>query len=329
MKRLALGLVSALVTLLLGELALRAVGFTFHVYPEKVQFGWPPSIGGEHDPYERDADLLWVPHDYHARLARARQDPPRLVLLGDSCTEFGTYAEALMRRFRRRAGADWSALKLGVGGWTTYQGLAALERDVLPLRPDVVTFYFGWNDHWKGFGIEDRDIRGLPFMDDPKLQRMRLAQLVQKATIALRGKNYARQRVRLDDFRANLTRMVNDCRKTGATGVLITAPSSHVVGHEPDYLKGRMLDDLAQLVPLHRAYADAVRQVAAREGAPLCDLLADFDALSPEERTASFGGDGIHLTRAGSERAAEMLWRCFESQGIAAALLHPAARPTG
>jgi hypothetical protein len=45
-----------------------------------------------------------------------------------------------------------------VGGYTTYQGLRQLERDVATLHPVIATFYYGWNDHWIGFGIEDRDV---------------------------------------------------------------------------------------------------------------------------------------------------------------------------
>ncbi|MGE5234682.1 MAG: SGNH/GDSL hydrolase family protein [Acidobacteriota bacterium] len=301
------GLVAAL---LLAEVGLRLAGFSFHVYPEKVQFGWPKSIGGAADPYVRDADLLWVPRDWRERLARAREEPPRMIFLGDSCTEFGAYPSELNRLLVRSGSRHLTSMKFGVAGWTTYQGLHALERDLLPLRPALVTVDFGWNDHWKGYGIEDRDIGGLPFMRSA-LEPLRLVQLVQKATIALRGRSYAAQRVALADFRANLRQIARQTRAAGAVPVLLTAPTSNVEGQEPSYLRDGWLDDISQLLPLHRRYAQAVREVAASEHVPLCDLLEDFDRLPEEQRRASFGSDGIHFTNPGSARAGEMLYRCF------------------
>ncbi len=311
----ALTIVASLAgALLLAEVGLRLAGFSFRVYPEKVQFGWPRAIGGESDPYVRDADLLWVPRDWHERLERARAEVPRLVFLGDSCTEFGAYPGELNRMLAQSGPLRPTNMKFGVAGWTTYQGLHALERDLLPLRPAVVTVFFGWNDHWKGFGIEDRDIDGLPFMRWPRLERLRLVQLVQRATIALRGRSYAAQRVALPDFRSNLTQIVRRSRAAGAVPVLLTAPTAIVQGQEPSHLRDGWIDDVSQLLPLHRRYAEAVREVAAREGAPLCDLLAEFDRLSLDERRASFGSDGIHFTNAGSESAGGMLYRCFRRQ---------------
>ncbi len=40
-------------------------------------------------------------------------------------------------------------------------GVRQLQRDVLPLRPRVITIYDGWNDHWIGFGLPDPEVARL------------------------------------------------------------------------------------------------------------------------------------------------------------------------
>ena len=66
-------------------------------------------------------------------------------------------------------------------------------------------------------------------------------------------------------------------------------------------------------MPLHQQYVGIAREVAAREGALLCDLAQRFDSLPPAQRHASFAADGIHLTLAGDRRAAAWLRECFEA----------------
>jgi lysophospholipase L1-like esterase len=48
--------------------------------------------------------------------------------------------------------------KFATSGWSSWQGLQALRRDIAGLRPSVLTIYFGWNDHWVGFGVEDDEV---------------------------------------------------------------------------------------------------------------------------------------------------------------------------
>ena len=65
-------------------------------------------------------------------------------------------------------------------------------------------------------------------------------------------------------------------------------------------------------MPLHERYVAIVREVAAAEATPLCDLVASYQALPREERRADFTNDGIHLSRSGAARVAELLADCFE-----------------
>lgn len=307
---------SLAVGLLASELALRAVGFSFHLRPERIDFGWPRSLASLGGEYRADPDLLWVRADYGQRLARARAERPIFAFLGDSCTDFGRYPDLLLRELaRRRPGTRWTGVNLGTAGWSTFQGLRQLERDVLPLRPRILTLYYGWNDHWIGFGLPDEDVARLLRETGSGWQDLRLVQLGQKAWIGAHRSDDSR-RVPLPEFRRNLHEMVRRARGAGIEPVLITAPTSHRRGREPRFLQGRWLKRLDDLVPLHQRYVEAVREEGRQDGVLVCDLARDFATLGGARRGALFLKDGIHLNARGSQRAARVLADCLESSGL-------------
>ncbi len=315
---LALG--SMAFTLALVELALRLVGFSYRLYPEKIEFGWPnPTV--MQDRYQPDNDLLWVTKDYYQRLDTLKLSPPNIIFMGDSCTEFGTYDQFFVQHALEAGHPEVKAEKLGFGGWASYQGLQQLKRDIVRLKPKIVTIYFGWNDHWMGFGIQDKEIAKLRSPLYTLLEHSRLTQLITKAVLSQEdSKDQLGLRVLLPDFEANLRGMVDAARGAGITPVLLTAPSSHRAGKEPKYLEKRHLKDLNQLVPLHQRYVDVVRKVATETGAPLCDLFTDFTVFSDEDLVKKyFNKDGIHLTKGpgeGYDKLAEFLVRCFEEKKL-------------
>ncbi len=106
----------------------------------------------------RSRPLLGSP-DYAEVLAGACANPPAVVFLGDSCTQWGTYPALAIERLKESRPALANGVKLGVAGWSSVQGLTQLRRDVLSLNPRIVTVYFGWNDHWRSNGPADADAR--------------------------------------------------------------------------------------------------------------------------------------------------------------------------
>lgn len=312
---------SLLTSLALIEVGLRVAGFSYRLYPEKIEFGWPnPTM--LQDRYQPDNDLLWVPKDYGTRVAEMKISPPAIIFMGDSCTEFGTYDQFFNQHALEAGVPSFRSEKLGVGGWSSYQGLQQLRRDISEIKPKIVTVYFGWNDHWMGFGIEDRQIAHLRSPLFTVLEHSRLTQLAVKAALSWSGNTHKTIpiRVPIDDFRSNMKDIVESARSAGITPVLLTAPSSHRVGKEPEYLRNRHLKDLSKLVPLHRQYVDAVREVAAQTQAPLCDLFADFEALDdPALIKKYFNRDGIHLTKGpgeGYDKLAQFLVACFQRENL-------------
>jgi len=314
LQRLLLAGAGLAIGLGVGELALRVAGFSYHLRPEQIQFGWPrtlSSLGGE---YRFDPELLWVHSDYGQRLKRAGR--PAFAFLGDSCTDYSRYPDLLLQQLgTRRPGVNWTGVNLGTAGWTTFQGLRQLDRDALPLHPKVVTIYYGWNDHWIGFGLPDEDVARLVRRTGSRWQEMRLVELGQKAWVAAHRSDDNR-RVPLPEFRRNLHEMVRLARSNRVEPVLITAPTSHEKGREPEYLKGVWIHRLEDLVPLHQRYVETVRDVAREDRATLCDLAAEFAALGRQHRAVLFLKDGIHLNHQGARRAATMLADCLESSGV-------------
>lgn len=319
---LALAVGSVAVLLVVVELTLRLSGFSYVLYPEEIEFGQPNPVAIKMG-FREDPDLFWTPKRYEETLERLRATSPPLLLLGDSCTYFGHYDEQLARLADERLGRDLEWGDLSVPGWSSYQGLQQLRRDVPALGPKVVTIYFGWNDHWIGFGIEDKNVARVKRVFGSRLGRLRLVQLGTKAMVSWGARETAYpERVSLADFRFNLRAMVRASRELGAVPVLLTAPSGHESGDELPGLENRWLRDRADLVPLHQSYVEVVRQVASEEEeeARLCDLAAGAEGLAWNERRALFTGDGIHLSEQGDAAVAGWLFDCFDRDGLWSAL---------
>ena len=226
--------------------------------------------------------------------------------MGDSCTQFSDYPARTMRQLR--ADGLRGFMNAGVAGWSSQQGVWQMTRDIAPLRPRVVTLYYGWNDHWAGDPGADKDARRTP----PLFwlgEHSRLYQLLRRATQPKVPLADRHARVSLPDYRRNLLRLAGLARRAGSAVVFITAGSNHRPGHEPRYLRARVPVKLRNLVPLHSAYQRMTREAAAEAGASLCDAAAEIER--DPRRSSYFREDGIHLAPAGNERLAELLAPCI------------------
>lgn len=315
---LLLLVVSVTISLVLIEFILRVFGFSYQLYPEKIEFGWPDPEMIETQ-YQVDRDLFWVPQDYYQRLQRAKIDKPEIIFLGCSCTEMGGYDQLLLGLVADEIpGRQLTGLNVGVGGWTSYQGLRQLQRDILSLRPKIITIYYGWNDHWIAFGIEDKEVATIRRSSLFHLDNLRVVQLVTRLQVFLRQpERFPKRRVSVDDFRHNLREMIRLARGHGITPVLLTAPTSHEKGREPQELKERFLSNPADLIPLHRRYVEVVRELAREEGVAILDLAQIFDDLPRSEvEEKYFMRDGIHLSYEGNKIIAESLYDFLSHQGL-------------
>jgi lysophospholipase L1-like esterase len=294
-------------SLAIAEAGLRTARFEYHLFPA-VQFGWPDPVEIRNY-YRPDPDLVWVTRDFAERISFARQTHPDVVFMGDSCTEFGTYPARTIEKLHQRESVVRTGVAFGVGGWSSEQGLTLLRRDILALKPRVVTIYFGWNDHWVALGPTDPELASVRRFQWAS-EHVRLMQLLLKARMGVSEPMSKRpNRVPIERYQANLESMVRETRAAGIRPVLITAPSNHVRGHEPPRLQLRHVRSLDEVVPLHTAYLEVTRRVASATGATLCDAAAAFGGLEP--RDSYFQRDGIHLTPRGDEQLASLLANCI------------------
>ena len=306
--------------LIIAEIILRVTGFSYKLYPERIEFGWPDPVTME-NVFLADQDLFWVPKQYFHKLQEVRAGNLSIIYMGDSCTEFGRYDEHLEKLIDKQYPENnFTYANFGVTGWSSYQGLQQLKRDVVKAKPKVITMYYGWNDHWIGFGIQDKDIARMNSSLLFKLRNCRLVQLVNKAYIAsIHGDEGGRnpKRVSLEDFRNNLIEMIQVARDNDIIPVLLTAPTSHIKGKEPAYFQKRWLKELDDLVPLHQSYISIVRDVAKEKKVILADLAKYFNSF-PTGPVAkeSFMEDGIHLTDEGNKLIAQVLFKCFRDNGL-------------
>lgn len=302
-----------------AEIALRLAGFEFHGIPRHFQFGANVDHDLRRNVAVPDADLFWrlkagenarflvrrkhVHPNLRARTGADRTSPGgvRAVSMGDSCTFFGSpsYPERLESRLVE-SGLEAEVFSASVPGYTSYQGLRWFETEIAAYRPDWVTVYYGWNDHWLAMQATDRELGTRTTRSSTAAARIASnIRLVQLGTY-LRARLFRLQadqrpeRVPLDHYRENLEELCRRAREEGAGVIFVTAPSDLDPGDV------RRLTDLGQVTrgrdvrSLHEEYNAVVRDVAAACRAE----IVDFAGAST--RTAGFvSEDGIHLTEKG------------------------------
>lgn len=248
----------------------------------------------------------------------------RLAFLGDSCT-YGvavpfeqTYVGRLGATLRRQLGQPVELVNTGCPGYSSYQGRRMLETEVLPLRPDVVTIYFGnWNDFVPAIGGDDEvkgQLRHSPRRIADLLRHassLRLFMLVSQGLDRIgglrdpefgtrakdeyieafyRGDPPEGRRVSPEAFRANLVAMVRLCRANGITPVLISPPLSRKAQEE---------------FPIYATYRYIVDDVAGTEQIPLVPAAEEMDRR--EDLGESVYLDWVHPNAAGHALIVDLL----------------------
>jgi lysophospholipase L1-like esterase len=276
--------------------------------------------------YRPDRELLWRPvrtegatnsegflgPEWPAGRPAVRR---RLIALGDSCTVAGDPPYPAL--LERRLGPEWEVLNAGVGSWSSYQGGKLLPRLLAAHRPDVVTIYFGWNDHWLAWAAPDKELSALldrQWRLHEAASRSRLLQLGLKLAAAARGREFkptaaTPARVALPDYEANLRSMAAAARAAGSVPILMTAPSTLTPEHPVTVslaANTKNFFDPSRIQEVHEVYNSAARRVAAETRSPLADLSAEF---AKRKDPRPLFTDGIHLSQEGHALAAEILKR--------------------
>ena len=313
---LSLALLNLLVVV--PELVLRLTGFR---YAAGIQFGHEQHA--HFDLYVPDVDLFW-------RLPAGRSGgnqwgfpghdpavpkPPnlyRIMFLGDSCTMQGYPYKLHVSLNENHATPDRSfdCVNMALAGYTSFQGRRVTDLYGEKLQPDLVTVYFGWNDHWAAYGAADRD-KKIDLATRRILGGSRFLQFLMKAladTGLSRPQPLDVFRVSIADYEANLRYIQAFFAERDVPVIFLTAPTSHYrLGVPARTIEEKLGQAAAGIQEAHRAYNDVVRQVAEQTQSELIDLEQHFEAEAAIE--PFFTADGIHLTDRGLARIAAQIER--------------------
>ncbi len=234
----------------------------------------------------------------------------RIVCLGDSCTHLGPrpYPERFGEILKHYRPGRFEVVNAGVLGWTSHQGLKRLETEVPEWQPDLVTVYFGWNDHWLGHGLRDSE-QPVPKPWQEALARLAGHLRTVQALVSFYGPDGERSqpRVTLDEYGANLRAMKRQADRLGAEIWFLTAPHAFDRGVPRFLLESGEVGDPQGVLELHRSYNEVVRRVGSELGVLVVDLEREIDAMAGEKEKL-FEPDHIHLSDAGRTLVAAMLY---------------------
>ncbi|APZ95676.1 GDSL-type esterase/lipase family protein [Fuerstiella marisgermanici] len=173
--------------------------------------------------------------------------------------------------------------------------------------PDLVTVYFGWNDHWLARGYPDNQQRPQSKMHNSSrdyLAGLRTYQFFQWGLSGVATSTRDEFRVGLNDYELNLRRMEVGCSGKGIPIWCLNAADAFEFGL-PEYLRtSGEVNDPTQVELLHDSYNSVVRRVAEDTNAPCLDVAMEFAAM---DKRMLFVDDHIYLFEVGREEIANRL----------------------
>ncbi len=233
----------------------------------------------------------------------------RILCFGDSIT-FGygvsddeTYVFHLGQALTPRS---IEVVNTGVTGYSSYQTLHLLRRVARMLEGDVALFLIGWNDS------AQRPVDDLAYA-----RRVRIAMAVEPLSnywylYRLFKSFYLRSfenewkddpplrpRATTGEYRKNMETIVAACRSWGIVPVFIDLPRRKREGE----------------APFHSAYADMLKDVAARMNVPLIDL-GDLGLETTLPSNEHYFIDALHFSSEGHTYLAERLARQLAELGV-------------
>lgn len=287
-------------------------------------------------------------HGFRGRSFDVERQPGvvRVVTLGASST-FGyynrdteTYPYLLEQALNRGGGTRFEVLNFGIPHLTSAQILALFQREVLPLRPDVVTFYEGINDSsqmpeqaWQAKrkeaaddtlpGSLRRSLAGLALVREMYIgARDRLMALALVDSL-LRSDVIAYDRVDVEkhiqgksaQFLANLSALREACRERKIVLIVMTQQArSMAVGtvkgvtydDEHRAIQGRLtarnaVSHQEKAFLAHKVVMDNLRAWARSERVPLLDVIELLD----QDRDVLLSW--VHLNPRGNRMIADAL----------------------
>lgn len=254
-----------------------------------------------------------------------------IAFLGGSTTQGGTHAfsdtttESLNQTFG--GGTTFQALNVACAHYTTHQSVLAFHRWVMPLQPNLVVVYHGWNDMCSQVdGYSDHEKDSVPQKHSFSQVTTRLA--AWKIPLAA---NYVRQqldrswprpRVPPERFQQNYNRIIHDCQKANIPVVIFMRPwwgteelpnlglgSMIYFSRRYDTLELRQLSQAAytEYTKIQLRMADPSKGVYVFDAARVVEGMIHASHNTSPPQVGIFEADGVHLTSMADQILGEAL----------------------
>ncbi len=264
---------------------------------------------------------------------------PRIVCLGGSTT-FGysvsdgaPWPRVLEKQLKEVGPVE--VVNAGRPGATTWRNFQYLRDRMLTLEPDIVLFYEGFNDMWRGvrrhasiqddYGVAEVDVPATPYpfiVGPTRAWPLRLSFLAYRIGLALHRyreeppiltppaeKLYHPSIVNI--YEKNLSAMIRLTRKNGAIPVVMTFASCDSTEHDKETSRRCLKYVTKEIPPLDAdlarigmtLYRQKTKSAADKERA----ILIDLASLLP--RDPDLFADTVHFSVEGERRVATILSR--------------------
>jgi lysophospholipase L1-like esterase len=262
-----------------------------------------------------------------------RKHKLRIVALGGSTT-FGIGASgnantypALLEKFLNKDKVsskfkkyDFEVINGGIPGARSSNLLRFFSEKVLPLKPDALIIYSGWNDwnHFYGegnlmFEYQSFAYRAQMWLTDHSVLYSKMRNIFTGFRAQAKGQEYtqrAKKVLRQGYFEKsldeNIGKLLDLCQANKIQAFLLLHPpplSFFRITDEEKFLKNDpvFLESLEVMPKVHRAIKKIIRDTAKKKQVPLIDIDTEFD---PREFGDPLFTDIIHFTDAGNTRIA-------------------------
>jgi lysophospholipase L1-like esterase len=297
-KNIVLCLCSVATVLIFAEILVRLFGYAPKDSPEIFRL----KVCGE-ILCQFDKELFWRFPGSSPSLEPGWQDASiRIICLTDSVSvmyQGKGYPDILRTRLSGRLPHEKIAVfNGGVPGYTSYQGLKWLRKELLAFDPNVLIVCFGWNDHSKsGNGVPDKLQNPGPYLTMARMSKhSALVSFLLSSGSKLREFDPnepcldTQRRVSPEDYQENLLAIADECRSRGIFLVMMTAPYL-ITGQSETW------------VPVHRRYNEIVRRISKTSNMVLLDGFENF-TTSPDLFIDPIN-DGCHYNWKGAEQVAQ------------------------
>jgi len=341
-KAVFFSFLSILLFLFIAEVLFRLIDFQ-KVYPERTFLLNPELSYPKY--YKKDSELFWRirpnqtikgkffvegvykinSRGYREREFSAEKNPDvtRIICLGNSCT-FGwkvnlelTYPKILEKLLNQNlTKPKFEVINAGMTGYSTFQGLRFLKREILGFHPDIIIFSYGWNDMCPS-EREDKDQKFPPqwiLNLDDFLSRSRFYSFLKFEIMNLLKSKQPQDekklvyRVSIKDYQENLKELAKIAQGSGIKVFFLSLPvSSAKVFLGPGKTSKPHI--------ANKYYNKALRETTSEIGVPLIDV-----ALLFEDRGDLYDNgreEFIHYNARGHQVIADVIYQYFQEQEIA------------